>query len=457
MRITLHCVAVVAALLALVASAASAGCSSSQDGAPDADAGAGDGADFGEASTTYPAYSPPVPQVVILFGGTTLKDFTVVPVVFAADTRAATLQDFLTKYARSPEWASAVAEYGVGKMSIAKTVVLDETPPSAIRDVEIEQWLGQKLDGTHPEWGPSDSPTFAKTVYAIVYPDSTKVTNRDNRISCVDFFGFHYVAIARRGNVGADGGGADASDAAGTAEGGGGDVVDAILYIALPRCTQAPLTEDATFTGSLAHELVEVATDPYVTRTTGGPAYRSLDLDHGIWEVGFNGGEIADLCNVAFSVWSPPSIGYSISRSWSNIAARLYHDPCVPTPPDEPYFNTFIVAPDSFRLFPDPQVPPTKGITVRVGMTKTFDVMLFSDRPTDGPWDVTAFEQPVLPSSPRVLMLEQDRRSGMNGEKLHLSITASSTTPTGTSAVAIGSTMGSKKQTVWFTSVSIVP
>src|SRR4051794_1906384 len=123
MRSHLHVAASAAVSLVVGAGMVSAGCSSSD--------GTADAADGGFA---YPAFMPSLPQASNLFGGRTLKDFTVVPVLFAGDPTGARAPEFLTKYAASPEWVAAVGEYGVGAMTIAAPIILNETAPPTISD-----------------------------------------------------------------------------------------------------------------------------------------------------------------------------------------------------------------------------------------------------------------------------------------------------------------------------------
>src|SRR5437763_1104229 len=123
-----------AALVAVGALVSSAeGCSSDDDasptpptpdtavddsGGPDAD----DADDAGEVapdagSDEYPAFRPPMPKVLNSAGNPVVAEVTVVPVIFASDTSATIVTDFLAKYAASPEWTAQVKEYGVGKLT----------------------------------------------------------------------------------------------------------------------------------------------------------------------------------------------------------------------------------------------------------------------------------------------------------------------------------------------------
>jgi hypothetical protein len=106
-----------------------------------------------------------------------LEDFTVVPVIFSGDPGAASVPDFLTRYAASVEWFESVAEYGVGQMTVGGTVTLTEEAPPLISDGEIQKWLRAKLDGTHPEFGPTDDATLRRTLFVLVYPKGTTLSD----------------------------------------------------------------------------------------------------------------------------------------------------------------------------------------------------------------------------------------------------------------------------------------
>ncbi|MEO8877034.1 MAG: hypothetical protein ABI461_15690, partial [Polyangiaceae bacterium] len=60
----------------------------------------------------------------------------------------------------------------------------------------------------------------------------------------------------------------------------------------------------------------------------------------------------------------------------------------------------------------------TKGIQLAVGESKTIDLVLYSDAPTAA-WTVTPQE---ITSNP-TLSFSLDRQSGVNGERLHLTVT----------------------------------
>jgi hypothetical protein len=71
-------------------------------------------------------------------------------------------------------------------------------------------------------------------------------------------------------------------------------------------------------------------------------------------------------------------------------------------------------------------------VTIPVGQSRTIEVDLFSDGPTGGPWTVTA--EDLLNRNyasyglTKTLTFQWDRTQGINGEKLHLTITVTGST-----------------------------
>lgn len=421
------------------------GCSSSSDGggatpAPEASTTddldvSADALDFGAPSDTYPAFQPSVPQVVDK-GGIKLHDVTIVPVLYASDTDAANVPDMLAKYAASSVRKAHLDEYGVTSMTIAPAVTIADAPPTSLTNDQIRAWLRDRLDGSHPEFGANDPATIAKTIYVLVYPSGTSITQAGGGKSCVNFQGYHESApLAKGADAGADGGtlGADARP----------------IYAVLPRCSITGLGSIETLTGSIVHEVIEAATDPLRPEV----AYSEVDADHLAWQASLSGGEIADLCDVGTSFFNPPEVGYVIVRSWSNLSAKGHHDPCVP-PPSGAYFNTSAVVSDSIPV--DNGFTRVTGVTLKKGESKTIDVQYWSDAPTTGPWTVTAKEWATSTKYPLVLDVALDKTTGVNGEKGHLTITAKDVHPLGRSLVMLLSKLD-KRQTLWFVWVATTP
>ena len=117
-----------------------------------------------------------------------------------------------------------------------------------------------------------------------------------------------------------------------------------------------------------------------------------------------------------------------IQRTWSNAAAALMQNPCVPhTASTIPYFNSY---PALTQI--SYSGGTTMGVNIPIGQSKTIDVKLSSTAATPGPWNVTVYDydQILLGASSPYLGLSLDKASGRNGDTLHLTITPHTADPT---------------------------
>jgi hypothetical protein len=217
------------------------------------------------------------------------------------------------------------------------------------------------------------------------------------------------VAAPRDGGVASEGG------VAGDGGSGASLLAGELSYAVVAQCTVRGQSALDGVTVTTSHELVEASTDP---RPYYNPAYQLVDAEHAAWNYGLSGvptGEVADLCeyegNSAMLLG-----GFVVQRTWSNRAAAVNLDPCVPGPVG-PYFGA---APDvSDQLVFDRNA--TVGVQIPVGASKTVNVRLFSSTAVQ-PFHVTAFEGPLsAPAS--TLQFEWDRQVGNNGDVLKLTIT----------------------------------
>lgn len=423
-----------------------------------------------DAQATYPAAHPAMPQVADL-GGPTLAKPKVIPIYFANYDYETQIQDYLGKLAPSSFWKANVTEYGVGPLTVGSKINLAETAPASITDAQIQAWLSSMLDGTHPEWGAPDT----SAIYTIFYPTQTVISLSGGGGGPKDAG----VPDASSDDASVDDSGADASDddasldagivdAGHDASDGGGrrggqtsckafggyhsNIVIAgksIAYAVIPECpTFGDLKGVDVVTASSSHELIEAVTDPF---PNVNPAYAQADDDHIVWELTLGGGETGDMCaQFDSSFVKDTEIGYYVQRSWSNAAAKAGHDPCVPAPAGEVYFNSAPNIADNFAVLGG----STKAVKIAVGQSKTIDVVLFSDGPTDA-WSVDAIELKSSDTAPDTLQFSFDKNTGKNGDVLKLTITAvaASTARTGASTFMIQSTLGAL-HTDWFGYVS---
>ncbi len=371
---------------------------------------AGPDVDNGQPSTTYPAFKVDPPQVVNS-GGSTLAAPKVVPIYYSNDdaTFTGNITSFLNKLPASTYWGPSVVEYGVGALSIATPVQLTTPAPLTISDDEIQAWLTTKLASSDPAFPAPD----ANTIYTFFFPTGTTITlsqQQGGGSSCKQFGGYHdNVVFAAK----------------------------PVAYAVVPRCaTFGGLTGLDAVTGPSTHEIIEAATDPY---PQDSPAYQSVDDNHILWTFILGGGETGDLCaQFSNAFFIPTDVGNTVQRTWSNKAAKAGHDPCQPAD-GSAYFNSMPVLPETVTL--GGQIT-TKGITIPVGGTGTVEVDLFSDADTKGPWTVKATDAASLQGAKPTLDFTWDKTSGLNGEKLHLTITVLGKSQYGAAAFILDSVQG---------------
>jgi hypothetical protein len=318
-------------------------------------------------------------------------------------------------------WHDTTAEYGIGPLTMTGTIHVSDPPPTAITDDEIKLWLADRLDGTHLGW-PTPTPS---TIYAVVYPENTVVTEQSSR-SCVAFGGYH-------------------SDAAPAGIG------SRIIYAVLPRCAGPGLGFLDYLTNAASHELIEAVMDPM---PSSNPAYQMVDDAHFPWMQLVGGGESADLCaQEPTAPFKPEGYDYTVQRSWSNVAADAGQDPCVPAVADPPYFNVSPVTPleDVTLVFGPNDSLNVRGWDIAVDESRTFEFMLYSTAPTSDEWALEAFDLNAARSGgASALAFEFDKKTGRNGDTVRITVTATkfSATRSVATPIMVRSTLG-KVQHYW--------
>jgi len=382
---------------------------SPNDAAQEAEAEAAPKIDAG-----YPGPHPAVPQVET-FGGAVLAAPNVVPIFFPNDPVQTDVETFLTQLAASTFWTSATSEYGVGALTISKSVVVTDAPPATITSSQIEAWLASYLDGTHAEF-PAIAPN---NVYIVLYPAATTIQDNIVGTGCISYGGYH-----------------DESQNASK---------QSFVYAVMPRCnTFGYLTGLDALTGPLSHEIEEAATDPHPQTDT---AYAAADLDHMAWNLAPLG-ELGDMCAYEPQSFQKLVGNYAVQRLWSNASAKAGHDPCVPVL-GTPYYNAAPVLNESVILDYYGQKVPTKGVQISVGKQKTVDVQMFSDAPT-ADWSVSAVDATYGTNQPKQLDFSWDAQTGNNGDTLHMTITRLANGPHNGTEFYIYASRDQKTWNMWF-------
>lgn len=362
----------------------------------------------------YPGPHPAAPQVVTFDGGV-LATPNVIPIFFQNDPVQTDVETFLTQLASSSFWTSAMSEYGVGALTIAKSVVVTDTPPQTITAAQIEGWLDDYLDGTHVEF-PAIAPN---NVYVVFYPSATTIQDSIVGTGCVSYGGYH-----------------DESQNASK---------QSFVYAVMPRCsTFGYLNGLDALTGPLSHEIEEAATDPHPQTNT---AYAAADQDHMVWNLEPLG-ELGDMCSYEPQSFQKLVGNYMVQRIWSNAAAKAGHDPCAPAL-SAPYYNAAPVLNDTVVLDYYGQKISTKGVQVTVGNSKTIDVQLFSDAPT-ADWNVSAVDATYGTNQPKQLDFSWDTQTGNNGDTLHMTITRLANGPHDGTEFWLYASRDQKTWNMWF-------
>jgi hypothetical protein len=356
--------------------------------------------DAGVDAPIYPAKHSAMPQVVN-FGGKVFTTPNIVPIFFSGDSDQTTITGMLTGLGASSYWSATTSEYGVMGATVATAIVVTDAAPTTISDSEIQTWLQTNLNGSDPTWG-SPAPG---DIYVVFYPASTTVTSSGTQ-SCVNFGGYHNETTDSMGNP--------------------------LAYAVIPRCSgtfppipklSSALTsvQYATFVAS--RDIIEATTDPEINTN---PAYQSPNMNNIAWGL-LAGGEVGDMCLFVPNIdVTPSSFPYAVQRSWSNASASASHDPCVPIPAGEVYFNSAPVMTDHVIL----GVGSSVGVQISVGQSKTIPIELYSDGPTTGPWTISAIDvASVYNMETPALAFAFDKNSGQNGDVVHMTITAMASDP----------------------------
>jgi hypothetical protein len=362
--------------VSLLAFAACGGNSMSNDTPDAAPPGPPDAMPFMTAS------HEPAPQLV-KSTGTTLAAPKAVAIYFASDPFEPDTTTFLTDMASDPTyWSATTQEYGVGPLTLLPAI--DSTDAAPTSDQGIESYLATMSDGTHAGWPKNDG----STIYTVYLP-TTVTTLTDYAGECSQWLGFHSVAMDAAGNP--------------------------LVYAIIPYCPSlggAQQKDDYFYvrTNATSHELIEAATDPLLD------AFSKMDTDHYIWGR-YPGAETGDLCEFVATAHARILGGgiYAAQRTWSNAAAAAGHDPCVPAAAG-PYKAATPVLDDPITVTTRNGSLTTKGVSIPVGTSKTIEVDLWSDGPTND-FMVNAYD-----ISGGQLTFTWDKQTGKNGDKLMLTI-----------------------------------
>lgn len=361
-----------------------------------------DTADFETASHTA------LPQLV--FGGEAILQHPhVVTVTFDGDPYRAQIEAYNSKLLNLQWWSAVTAGYcdAAGKCiesGDSAVVHLAEKPAMSYTDSTVVGKAATLQDFIKSHIDQQDLPAPATdTLYVLYFPNTTKLTLSEgggqSAQSCQAFGGYHH-SMLYQGKP--------------------------IAYAVVPECSGggggqgSGLSKVETFLFAGSHEIIEAATDPYFVQVQGGEmpgGYNLNTTDYNVipWMLAFGGGETADLCPYipGTDLTYADENGQIVARSWSNLAAKGSHNPCVPAPPG-PYFNL---------------APEKKGTHFKLAVDDTYSFVAhaFSDIPTKG-WSVQGADLNSMYGGPALLEITfgdnnaQDAKIN-NGDVLTVNVT----------------------------------
>jgi hypothetical protein len=191
-----------------------------------------------------------------------------------------------------------------------------------------------------------------------------------------------------------------------------------IPYAVMPRCG-----DEATLTATASHELLESATNPNI-------AQRGFALQARSDNVGFTaaGLEPMDPCGL-LSVEAPRTIesGFLVQRAWSNRAASMGRDPCVPTVEGRPYV----------ALVPDQAVVQLASVDA----SAIVPLVAAADRPVSD-WTISVVTRSGFRDGEPCVDASLDRTTVVPGQHAYLTVTRRSPDSRRLCVVGLVSTLG---------------
>jgi hypothetical protein len=386
---------------------------------------------------------PPAPQLVSM-GGPVMKRPVIVAVTWDVDPDRVATEKFAADFGKTAYWKTLAAPYGVGELTSGPPVHISAPPPATITDDEIALFVAAQIDRADAAWPSSTTEEF---LYTLFYPASTRITAAaDFSVACESFYGWHSEATLKSGRI--------------------------VPFAVMPKCTVddvIPFHGMDVIAATAAHEWFEATTDPF---PLSNPAYAAMDRDHVAWGDNY-GAEIGDLCQSGpESTMRVPGLDLAVQRVWSNEAAMAGHDPCQPSyPGDGPYFAAVPVIPETASAKDggtdeagsrqgeagaessdggtetDGAPNTTPGLHLTLGESKSVDVVLYSDAPTE-PWTVSAVDGTELNAGTPKLAFTFDRASGRNGDVLHMTVTRNAGDAGSSTLYLVNSVLG-KAKTQW--------
>jgi hypothetical protein len=379
---------------------------SEPDAAMGADAAMPDAEAPDAGNTNYPAFTPDMPRVMS-HGGPVLPAMQIVTVTWSNDTNATHYEAFGDAIGATSYWRSINSEYGVGPATSGSSdhVHISTAPPMSVTNADLVNIVRTGAGGAPSSGWPAPA---AGSLYVVYVSPQTTLMEGGSDICTQGVGGYHDETTVNGQKV---------------------------AYAILPQCAQFGYLDVIQ---SSSHEMNEAATDPYPNST---PGYYGFDDDHLAWEFFMQyQDELGDACEFfrsSFYTETETGFSYAVQRQWSNASAVAGHDPCVPAP-DRAFFNVTPFPEQMDMVTVDLTSAMagrvhTKGYRATMGQARSFDVGFFSDRPTTGPWMLSAVVDPSIPDpnggsdvTNGTATITIDHTSGQNGDRAHITVTPTS-------------------------------
>jgi hypothetical protein len=311
---------------------------------------------------------------VVNRGGPFIRNPRIVTITFTRDEPqvVAKVEQFGDTITQTSWWREVVDSYCakpddcIGEAQPGPHVRLGDALPSSMQEIDVDKLLEREAKAGR--FGPLDP----NTLLLLYLPKGVTLEGLSSKYCAGGPRAFHRSIEVENQNV---------------------------AFAALPRCG-----DEAELTATASHELVEAVTNP-------NPSSRGFAFERSSANLGFlaAGLEPVDPCGLITmdSHWIPEA-GFVVQQAWSNRAAALGRDPCVPSRPDRPYL----------ALVP-------RESTVRLnkeGASATIALDARSDRPVPK-WAISALDLTGYRDHAEYVDLSLDKSTIESGQSATLTIT----------------------------------
>jgi hypothetical protein len=326
-------------------------------------------------------------------GGRFLRNPRLLTITFTSDDPkwVTRLEQFGAVMTRSAWWHEVSADYCakpglcIEEGSAAPPVQLDEVLPAEVRDTDIEALL--RRSASTGQLGALDE----NTLLLVYLPEGVVLVDQTTRYCAGRARALHRSLEIDNARI---------------------------PFAVLPRCG-----DEAELTGTASHEILEATTNPF-------PAERGFAFLMSSAQSGFTaaGVEPVDPCGLITMDrhWTTEN-GFVVHRAWSNRAAALAHDPCVPSRADLPYVMLVPREP-AVRLAREGETVSIELDASAAGVPKT--------------WAISAFDLSGYQDDAQYVELGLAKSTIKSGESVTLTITSRKANPAQREIVALVSTLG---------------